>query len=539
MPRGNQYIQVQPVGGTRSSNFSQGQNSFGSGGEMQFLFTVAPGSRWCPARSHFRTRATLLARYGTGANDTRAPAVADGFTFAANPLACGLQRARFAVNGQNVADVSNGLGQVDTLAKRMQFSESYLATCGQGSLMTADFQQRLNLTSSDGDAALPPIRTSIFDLGVAVAAQIALTAATQTVVFTNAVADVTTIWSPGDIFEMRVAATDTVYAIGVVKTVTTPGTLTIASGIIADLAATAISPTYNIYRVRAAESERTNAIDLTWTPTLLGPLFSESASTDSDGWLPGGNYLVAIQPLQGYDWVRAMVESETFDETGVRINSEGTPSQTSPNAQINIEDIFFYVYTDNANVAWGPSIAFSHVAYDHKVLDLASNTSVQTLTFDVPAGATGFAIGTTSDDIGTNTDFPPSKFIARSHVECKVNQLDVQYAGYHSDANRIESNYAASTDTRRNQWLKTQLNNGLMMNLAGCESFDTWGGLEGYGQYIYHEFELGNGTIANRPQVDIRYSAAPTRARLMLITETHKVLVLRVEGGVAVSAEVQ
>jgi hypothetical protein len=545
------YVQVPVSGGAKLSDGSA-TNAFGSSSELQFTFTVPKGSELNLGRSYLRFNTQLQTVPPTGT--ARAPVLADGITFAPNPIACMLRECRFLANGTPISQTQQ-VGLIDTMTKRGMYSDAWRNTAGASQFLFPDFESRNQLTATDGGAGAS-VTLGLDDLGFSPVAaggtgtQLAVTANTTvsgTVAITGTAGlliDLRNFFKVGDFVNIGATQNNN---FGYITAVTING-FTWSGGaataaVAADVWVTGANPAIPITVRRGAGSNQSANVDLTWTPDCIGLAHDKG----EDGWLPAGQYTLGITPWQGTQWMTNCVQ--TLDASVV-------PTSTGLTAgngfKVLLTQQFMYACI-RQNTASGHGKAFQKDCIRSMVRfnDFSGPSTQQaSMLFTVDQGSRGFAVATVSNQINNSPLYPPSilslansaSALSTAPIDKSLVRLDIEFAGEHSDPYQLESTYTPSaTDFRYSTWLRSQQERELYFNDAGCESFASWGGKStndgGWGEYYYHLYHLPEGNQANAANITFQYAVAPTNCRMALVTEILQTVTLHLNDGVVVGAE--
>lgn len=237
---------------------------------------------------------------------------------------------------------------------------------------------------------------------------------------------------------------------------------------------------------------RANQIELYWKPCLN--LF------DHQGCLPAGKYELILNP-----------ENQSQYQT----NAYVTTADNAYNLQFTVDDIYLYAHTIS-----GPNVSNMTYALDlqnvHCQIDKVQNASLTQRFFDVSPSTVALAVAF-QDARLTNRAMTASNFTVSSadlenYGEGKnqnsLSRFFVSYANMQKPQPDANPEYDLATANQKknrftHRYAETMLENGLIHNDAGCETYDEW---QKRGCYFLQNFPKSGEDSSTRVQVNQEFN---------------------------------
>ena len=506
------YQQVPASRDVTKTNFPNGVQSF--------KFSTSSPTWWLPSRSYFRMRCTL--DDASSAALTVGDNIAPAFGFMANMY----QSMEFRINDKTVSRVSDYVGQVDALVKRLTKSNAWMNSVGSSlNFYDDDFNKRVASVSSDGtiidEAESYLVQADIPSGSYDATTTVAYTVATHTVTFAVAGANTDTHWRVGDKIKFISAPTTTDLS-GTIATVTAVGsstkTLQIDSELLgSDIAAELIT----FARIRTPNSRRLKNFEVVYQPPLS--IFGISHA------LPTGRYELVMNPHSSTSYKTRAVESF------------GAAKTYATHFDISVVDMYF-----NGCMIEGPRFDSGSYLIDLENVrcqpDAITSGGLSQKSFDVSPSTYALAVAFQDNRAGTDTRIPPSKFKAYNDAytteeDLGLTRLYLSYAGLQLPQPDADPSFVAGSneDYTVQRYAESMIYSGQYFNSGSGESIESW---QKRGPFYYFAWAKDSSDRSTRVITNHQMTAA-NNLNILLFDLSRSVARVSIEGGSVVDVQVE
>jgi hypothetical protein len=484
----SKYMQVLPRSAVTGS-------SFGSK-KAQWTFDIGQDERYFPSESFFRIKAKITDDAGNLLIRT------DGIAPGMNLPAALFESGHFKIGNTVVSKIEDHLAEIDTLYNRMYKTKSYLDGFGKTVAMwNPSFYARVGQMSESGDETDNWDCTTDYGMNFNAADQIVIAVDTGIATFTltgaPTVADVATVFKPGDEIEidntagkgpirfrvLKVTAVDTIQLDNV-------KTLALADAV------------YRFKRWRR-KGRQVYDIDMIWCPSM--------GINKYQGSLPVGNYEITLNTLATSMYKYKAVESDITD------TATKTPG-TGEDFNVSIDEIYYYARTVRYPRFTGPKYFLDLDEIRCQPQSITASTS-SSLTFQVSPSCNALTVAFYgASSTSADTRYPSTKFISPSRTDKLLTSLQIQYASQSKPDPSADLALTASTkDHMQRRYVESFLNIHGMTPDFNPESFADW--LE-RGAFYHFRWEKDGGDTSTT--VIVRYTFSSAFTGQMLLFEHFK-----------------
>lgn len=243
-----------------------------------------------------------------------------------------------------------------------------------------------------------------------------------------------------------------------------------------------------------------NEVEIVWQVPLS--IFSVGHA------IPTGDFELVLNP-RGTDYKLAAVESNVDAGAG-GVVYDSKVAGAGGNFDFSVDDMVFYAAMVESDPMENGTYFLDLEDIRLQTKTNAVSTSSKTLNFDVNATTHGLTVAFQDDTSGTNTQFPPTKFISRAKGEQKMELLRITYAGQSKPAPDWSGEYKAGKDHMTQRYYETAAYSGGLFDAGGFESKEEW---LGFGP-MYHFRWPRDGRDMGSTRVDVttKFSAADAAA---------------------------
>lgn len=469
--------------------------NFASGGVQEFPFSVGPPYAWCPKKSYFRFKVSLVTVANTGI-----PLKPSDLTALADNV-CGnlYDNVYLKAGSSSISSCTQFPYQCSALKARVENSLPFLKSMGSSVAANESSLQKRILACTRWSPAVASmtgigayderdvykpyagINTNATPANFA-AAQVAITAAGG--VLTCAAADFTTGMPLGGANTGgQVVAGDIIVVLGIPYTVqvyTDATTLTVAPKPAADIAATSDWFIVRSDTIRAPQAY--NSVMVLWQPPL--------GIMDYNDYIGSGDFSFVMNPNANYELMG--VETKNPNWSAVR------------NFKLNIDEVQLMVYQQKMSIPQGITNYF----IDEYVMDAKPYST--NLTFNVSDATRSIIIFLQDTRAGNNPLTPPSMFKVGNNADLTLQSIQVQYANVSKPSTPYTSTYtpAVAADATATNWLQQRYHDslyesGIDVAAVGCESFADW---MRRGPFYYFSFDRDMSNKATVVQVSLSFT---------------------------------
>jgi hypothetical protein len=466
------YRQVTPDRTLTSDNFKNG--------EIIYRFSVSGNSWWIPSKSYMGLRSKM---YITG---TTQPSLASDIAPAPGFTGCLFSQAEMRLNDQPLSRINSFLPQVDAIKTRIFKSKAWRDSIGKSTnFWETNFERRRASIVSN----------LVVDEDEPVEQKIALTGATIAISTAGVLTgDATALLST------ELAINDVIVVNGIkYQVITAPTDATGTTSVVAPHPSVAVPANANFYKVVSRKPttgrQQANLIETVWQPPL--------SIFDITTPLPPGNYSLHLTPNQS-NYKNACFESKLGALTTQDVIVENMYFNACIVDGVNPPDDFEY-YLDLEEIAVVPK-------------ELSTTTGEQVLDFSVAPTTYALSVAVQEKKAGSDTRFPPTKFVLQNSEEKKLSQMRLTYAGQTQPSPDMQVSYGSGTDHLTKMYVNTVIN---------ANGYD-YGVLESKKEYLdmgwfqHYTFLKPSGDASSRVDLAITVEN-PTEANALLFSHHSKV----------------
>ena len=464
-------------------------------GVQDFNFSLGAPNVWIPRKSYFKIGIEIKGKNGAILSTADCTALADDV--------CGglYNNAFFRIGGQDVSTINNYVPQASILKNRFGRSNAWLKSIGNSNgFIESDLNKRVARLANDSPSDLAS-RPTILPLAQGVAAADVITVAlAQTGVITGVGTTFTTILA-GNIGAAGVVKNVYLYINGLqflVRTITDATTIGVENPRQVEIGATA-----NAYFVinKPYDADGKNKIDVLWQPPLgIFDLMDENKVENEV--LGAGDYRISLNPNSNYKFAclettKQGVASADPDRIAAAALAPGNPGFFD----INITDVKFYMAYCKMAIEENKvrQLSLAEMMILSKPLAGTSNT----YEFSVPSSTQCLAVFFQSPAQGSNSNYPPSKFVMLKNKQNYLSGLQITYGNTTKPSTKWQSKYDTSTNQLVQRYHDNLSEAGLIFNVGGAESIQDY---MNRGLYILYNFIRDQNDRSTQVQVSVDFS---------------------------------
>lgn len=475
-------------------------DNFASGGVQEFPFSVGPPYAWCPKKSYFRFKVSLV----TAAAGSVIPLKPSDLTALADNM-CGnlYDNAYLKAGSSSISSCTQFPYQCSALKARVENALPLLKSMGSSvAANESSLQKRLlactrwnmDVASQTGIGAYDERDVYKPYAGIATdATPVNFAASTVEFKAANGVLEgVNTDFDtgmplgganiggpvlPGDIIVIK----------GVPYTVLVKTDATHLT--VSPLSTAVVTATSDWFIVRSDTircPQASNSVMVLWQPPL--------GIMDYNDYIGSGDFCFVMSPNSNFELMG--VETKNPNWSAVR------------NFKLNISEVQLMVYQQKMAIPQGITNYF----IDEYVMDAKPYSP--NLTFNVSDSTRALVFFVQDVRAGSNPLTPPSMFTCRDNSELTLQSIQVQYANVSKPHTPYTSSYtpAVAPNTTATNWLQQRYHDslfesGIDVDAVGCESFADW---MRRGPFYYFSFDRDMSNKATVVQVALTFTTAPS-----------------------------
>jgi len=477
--------------------------NFASGGVQEFPFSVGPPYAWCPKKSYFRFKISLVTYNPAGSVIPLKPS--DLTAFADNVCGNLYDNVYLKAGSSSISSCTQFPYQCSALKARIENSLPFLKSMGSSvAANEASFQKRIlactrwnmNVASQTGIGAYDD-RDVYKPYDAANIANFANSTVEFKAANSGALTGANTNFNQGMPLGSGntggpVLAGDIIVIKGVPYTVM--ATAANAIDLVVSPVPTAImAATTDWFIVRSdtiRSPQASNSIMVLWQPPL--------GIMDYTDYIGSGDFSFIMNPNANFELMG--VETKNPNWSAVR------------NFKLKIDEVQLMVYQQKMSIPQGISNYF----LDEYVMDAKPYST--NLTFNVSEATRAIVIFLQDNRAGTDPLNPPSMFKTRDNSDLNLKSIQVQYANVSKPSTPYQSDYvpAVAADTTSLNQLQQRYHDslfesGIDVDAVGCESFADW---MRRGPFYYFSFDRDMSNKATVVQVSLQFTGTPTECRV-------------------------
>lgn len=464
-------------------------------GVQDFNFSLGAPNVWIPRKSYFKIGIEIKGKNGAILSTADCTALADDV--------CGglYNNAFFRIGGQDVSTINNYVPQASILKNRFGRSNAWLKSIGNSNgFIESDLNKRIARLASDAPSDVssrPTILPLAYGVAVGTALTVAVAAATGIVTGVNTTFQ--TILA-GNIGAGNAVKNTYLYINGIqclVRTCTGQDALVIENGGIE------FGATPDAYFVinKPYDADGKNKIDVLWQPPLgIFDLMDENKVENEV--LGAGDYRISLNPNSNYKFACLETTKQgTASADPDRIASTALAPGNPGFFDINITDVKFYMAYCKMAIEENKvrQLSLAEMMILSKPLAGTSNT----YEFSVPSSTQCLAVFFQSPAQGSNSNYPPSKFVMLKNKQNYLSGLQITYGNTTKPSTKWASKYTTSTNQLVQRYHDNLSEAGLIFNVGGAESIQDY---LNRGLYILYNFIRDQNDRSTQVQVSVDFS---------------------------------